>query len=125
MEDKDDPTLSLASSRLEVLEIMRRMGLLTLVTIGVSQAVIQWKTVGWVAAAAYSVFYFGFCGLFLWRILWRITGVAIEEERRRAVAKRVEYLKTMRELSELELYAQRERHQKIMDIKKIQEDMDD
>lgn len=125
MEDEDDFNLSLASSRLEVLEIMRRMGLLTLITIGVSQVVIQWKTVGWVAAVAYSVFYFAFCGLFLWRILWRITGVAIEEERRRAVAKRVEYLKTMRELSELELYAQRERHQKIMDIKKIQEDMDD
>lgn len=124
-DEDDDPTVALASFRNETLEITRRMGLFTLVTIGASQVVVQWKTVGWVAGVLYAAFYFVFCSLFLWRIIWRLTGVAIEEERRRAIAKRVEYLKNMRELAELELEAQRDRDQKINDIVKIQEDMDD
>jgi hypothetical protein len=37
----------------------------------------------------------------------------------------VSFLKNMRELAELELEAQRDRDQKINDIVKIQEDMDD
>lgn len=125
MDPEDDPTVELASSRMQTLELTRRMGLFTVIVIGASQVVVQWKTVGWVAGVIYAIFYFAFCGLFLWRIIWRISSVALEEERRRAIAKRVEYLKNMRELAELELDAQRERDQKINEIMKIQEDMGD
>lgn len=125
MDPEDDPTVELASFRMQTLELTRRMGLFTVIVIGASQVVVQWKTVGWVAGVIYAIFYFAFCGLFLWRIIWRISSVALEEERRRAIAKRVEYLKNMRELAELELDAQRERDQKINEIMKIQEDMGD